>query len=121
MSATEAKLQKEEIADVLERALELMNDEGKHWLKGEYKGMATDGKHNFCSAGAIMEATETASSVDPVNIAIFTQLARDLPDAPVPHSSDPLDRIVTFNDNESTTWQDVVSVFRKAVARLRGK
>lgn len=113
-----------EIADVLERALQLMNDEGAHWTQFQYERPSSVGT-KFCAVGAINKvlgrdnrgAGAAKLTADSERDAVLEALARDLPDN---HEyARPWDQITGWNDNEDREWADIVEQFNQTAARLR--
>lgn len=108
-------------AALLERAHELMNDGGKHWMQGAYslKNEGT-GALSYCAAGAILEArgskmTESvrARALAALGGAIATKEAGAL------RSGDWV-TIINWNDDPRRTWAEVSSMFKTAIRQLRG-
>lgn len=105
----------EQIAKDLEAALDLMNDEGRHWIQGKAKSdlPLDDGKHGFCSLGAIYQATggwDTPSG---------TQARRYSGAAEALTRTLDGDLVSFWNDNPYRTWEDVKTAFQKTIKRLR--
>lgn len=116
------------VAQALREALQLMNNEGAHWLKGAYARYGdSDDERAYCSAGAINfvtaghpEAIGTESTKEPM-----IALAAVLEDVPPP--TEPTDdwtefdyalnRVVTWNDTPERTWEDIVRKFTEAAEK----
>lgn len=92
--------------EVLLQSLELMNDEGKHWIKHRISDKLEDGSMGFCSIGAIIEAGDG----DPRLI----DEAIDLIYGPILKENG-IVTITQWNDAPETTWEDVKRVFQSAV------
>lgn len=100
-----------DVADVLEKAREKMNDEGVHWIKGAYRKFFKGRGQCYCSSGAIRSITRSNVLRDQA----FGALAKGLPQGGK-HAEN---KIIRWNDSEVRTWKDVDNRFRKTVERLR--
>lgn len=124
---------KKEIAEKLREALALMNDNGAHWVKGEYQeALEYDDfdypiEFGYCSLGAIRAVTETSvEDVSEESNALALALAEVLPPIDVPggiaFDKNPegraFDKIVSWNDDDDREWNDVVAKFNEAAALL---
>lgn len=123
---------KKEVAAKLREALRLMNDNGAHWIKGEY---AEDIEYDengdsvevaYCSLGAIRYVTGTDlwTGSNESNVVAFA-LADALPPVEFPPEyaamtpeQGAFDKIVTWNDDEDREWNEVVEAFTKAADQL---
>lgn len=118
-----------ELAEFARRSRELMNSQGKHWIKGDYKSYGDDytADARYCSVGAVRETifgeTEDICQHDPRYQAVLNALDDAIREEmragryiPVAGrlSGDPETVIVNFNDDAATTWPDVERVFRRA-------
>ncbi len=117
----------EEVADVLDRAIELMNDTGKHWVQGRFQQCLDDpDEFAYCSVGAIRKAAGI-SNVDfndnPVSSAAVAAVAR----AYLPITKDQLrdewhsgtaNVVMNWNDSNGTAWEQVVRRFKRARTRV---
>jgi len=129
-----------EIAEKLREALRLMNDSGKHWIKGDWQQELDEVDEygyyqlGYCSVGAI----RVANNVDDIeaddadsNACVFA-LAELLPafdyqkvvPAYRPDPSTPegrttilTDRVIRWNDKEERTWEEIVEKFSEAANR----
>jgi hypothetical protein len=121
-----SKAMVEEAARVLDEALALMNDEGKHWVKNGYMAPTEDGSYGFCSVGAVRRVIY-GSVVPPAMMStnrsrLERKALRALCDAygPSPalnHHGEAM-VIISWNDRSDTTWDKVVKRFTKARERL---
>lgn len=117
---------------LLERAHELMNEEGRHWIKGNYRrtiGTLKNGEDEFgyCSVGALEAAlTEQYGKPDRIGLAVdyyepYYGALSALGEVIRPGDAGGSGTVISFNDNPKTTWTDVSTTFKAAIARLRGK
>jgi len=121
---------KEELADALKGARELMNDSGLHWVQGvSVAPIKRDGRveYGYCSWGAI----STTVPMDwEKKMAVIAELAKDEaiaattlePDvvrAPTSPEDEAYNKVVTFNDTPGRTWEEIDAAFRRAEERLR--
>ena len=113
---------------LLEAAEKLMNDEGRHWIKGTYhRYLPGSNELGYCSVGAIKEIAERenftelvrfkaqkvlASVVDPKGEFVLT---------PPDSSYYDHDRIAAWNDDQRRVWSDVTSAFQQAREKLLSK
>lgn len=123
---------RQEVAAKLREALAVMNDKGAHWVKGEYSEVLEWDDFDapleigYCSLGAIRHVTGTSvegTSYESNEVALT--LAQVLPDVPEPAvpglrlataADRAFDKIVTWNDNDERTWEEVVAKFNEAAA-----
>ena len=134
---------KKQIAAKLREAVKLMNDNGAHWVKGEYSEVVnefdvSDNKvepeFGYCSLGAIRKvAGDPLHDSSPTSGEVALALAEVLPAAAMEgaytSSSDPdivarsvaYDRIVFWNDDDDRVWPEVVEKFEEAAARLEAQ
>jgi hypothetical protein len=103
-------------SQLLERALERMNEEGRHWVKGNYRRLLENGEYGYCAIGSI-DNDQKADGVASYHAVRALNAAR---------SGYSLDRatgarslIVTWNDSTKTTWEDVKTVFTRAIKLLK--
>lgn len=111
----------EEVARVLEEALELMNDSGAHWTKGTYRELNDQGEMSYCAVGAVC-AIVNQNPYDGYKHNVLAEGAlRALASAyrPLRNEHAYHYRVVTWNDSARTKWDDVVRRFRKAAAKAR--
>lgn len=123
---------RQEIAAKLREALVLMNDRGAHWIKGEYSEVFEWDDFDrpleigYCSLGAIRQVTETdveGTSEESNEIALaLAQVLPPLETRSALTAATPegyaFDQIVTWNDNEERTWEEVVAKFNEAAQLL---
>lgn len=119
-------------AKLLDDAVALMNDEGRHWGKHWWKQMFDD-EARYCAVGAIRACrygtTETnelrnrtlALSADPVYMAALKSLDAVLELPQVSITKTMTDRITNWNDADGRRWDEIKLGFSKAAQRLRGK
>lgn len=117
----------ERVIEVLDAALELMNDSGAHWTQGTYKSSypEDDGKYAFCTIGALHEVTggwdgDERTLEDPVLLAATQALA----DAYAPDDYATArwqigDKVINWNDDEDTNWKKVRARFTRAKNRVK--
>lgn len=124
---------------LLRRAHQLMNSNGLHWLQGDffgYKWIEEKQKEveGFCTLGALQKVLfgdpehSPSDYDDPVEFALFQEATFDLarairarhPDRYSGYSGEDADLVVSWNDDPSTTWEDVNAVFT-AVALEKAK
>lgn len=118
------------VADYLEKALALMNADGKHWFQGDFRSgePEADGRYAFCSIGALREVivgscfsyTDSSPIYNAAEVALARAVAPDSKATILSEADPPGDGvragsvIVTWNDDPDTTWEDVVECFTKA-------
>ena len=124
-------------AKLVEEALALMNDEGKHWVKGAFRHISGD-KVSYCAVGAIRQVVFGSVDLfpahkqeDELNKEERATMRRyytvmDAVTVALGRSKDPDfigkgSAIVGVNDAPSTTFEDIQAGFRKAARLLRGK
>jgi hypothetical protein len=101
------------VAEVLDQAIALMNDGGKHWIKGSYRAWnVEDGLPAFCSVGAINYALPGFAD-DDVRKETIRVLAAAVPAKFFP-GEESWKRVIVWNDAPETTWEDVKSIFDEA-------
>ena len=124
-----------DVVEVLDKAIELMNDTGKHWTQGRFKvglninddGVVVD--YAYCAVGAI-RAASGVKMVDygsnPLADAAVEAVAR----ATIPHVKNsredersslavtPVTVVTGWNDNDGTNWEKVVRRFQRARTRV---
>ena len=91
------------VSEALEAARALMNDGGRHWNKHGYFGINDDGEKTYCSLGALGTIVPDGQ----LWIDCKRLLKRHLPDGT---------NIANFNDSEDTVWEDVDTLFKRAIA-----
>lgn len=87
--------------------------------KGWHKGGITDGKGNYCAVGAmnmVLHGTAAWAWVDDGGFRRRRDQMMDAVNAQIPSHL----VIADYNDARSTTKQDVLDVFDKAIANLGG-
>lgn len=114
---------RQEIAAKLREALALMNNDGAHWVKGEFIEQVDDLEYGYCSLGAIRHVTGTdVESPSEESDEVASALSEVLPEVRglslngLPE--DVYDRIVTWNDDLARTWDEVVAKFTEAADRM---
>lgn len=116
------KVSKKRTREILKTARFLMNDNGKHWIKGRLSRKKSVGMC-YCSIGAIRAASDNPSEVETAVKALAT-IGLGMDDPGVRYGDErgffPYRyKIENWNDRPSTTWKDVDATFRKAVRSLR--
>lgn len=141
---------KEKVAQGLRKAVEVMNDVGAHWTKGQLRDQE-GGEDKFCSLGAIYYVT--GLDIDRIDQAddegeydLVKDLVRDFGDAELRlaliqelseeikefqpsfaryNSGAPLDDrmawITGWNDFADRDWNDIVAMFERAALRVEEK
>jgi hypothetical protein len=111
-----------EPARLLQEAFDLL-DHGDKWIKGEFEGWVKDeegipARYGYCSIGAVMVISRRMGAcVGWIYYQIaLTALGRSFGDD-MPYRV-AADKVVRFNDSESTTWEDVALMFKKAINHL---
>lgn len=114
---------KSEVQKVLRAARDLMNHGGKHWIKGRLS-RTTKGEKSYCALGGIQAALGMKShshklnnNTRPVAIALANAIRSEKGLPPlIVHATDSaiVNEIVTFNDNNGTTWGRMKRVFTNA-------
>lgn len=107
-----------EIADILDRAADLIEPEGA-WVRREYAvtrsgypiSVLSDKACRFCGVGAIMRATETGNA---------RLLLRKIAGLPALLGFGSLSSFYDWNDVKSRTQAEVVAALREAAAKARG-
>jgi hypothetical protein len=118
-----------EVADVIEKALTLMNEKGAHWIKGDYRSECGT---KFCSVGGLraaiglyddaydaltyLQQLRRGQILDQASYAIAKKIDPDYSGTLYNASA----FVIGWNDKESRTWNDVVGAFMGAAATLRG-
>lgn len=99
-------------SELLERTIELLRE---GWTKGAYERRGEDGGLSFCMAGALRYAgNEMQLDRSAVAGVLTDKIAALFPDRCVPE-------VITFNDNDATTFEDVVLVAKHALEELRDR
>lgn len=110
--------QKELAVRALDRAVELMNDEGAHWAKGSYRKYNDDNEVAYCSVGAIRKVlpywsvggSEDHKAYESAVIA----LAQTVSDEAIDDEHDAWNDVIEWNDRASTKWEQVKEAFSAA-------
>lgn len=109
-----------EVGKLLMAARELMNDKGRHWIRGAIKAKI-NGEMCYCSLGALFEARRSAGASNEILNAAQVQLAEIVrPDMINPFSTEligPRLTITTWNDTRASGWEEVDEKFRAAAMR----
>ena len=118
----------QEIVDVLDRAIELMNESGAHWTQGSFRRPLGYDLHEYayCSVGGIREAAgvrDPAWSDNDLSRAAIAAVARAyLPTQKERHDSEwdhgTTNIVIDWNDSGNTNWTKVVRRFKRARARV---
>lgn len=143
-------LLKERVAQGLRKAIELMNDVGAHWTKGQLRDQE-DGEDKFCSLGAIYyitnldidtiiqtdddgdydagrELVRTAGDAE-LRLALIQELANEIavvsPETATWNPAETLDKkqgwITSWNDAADRDWNDIVALFERTAQRVEEK
>lgn len=121
------------VVDMLKNARDLMNDSGRHWIKGEYYGHKK-GEQAYCSVGALRKSGSRRpaayrSSIIALATVIDPDRMKSSREHALKHSLD-VNRhlasvaesiIVNWNDHPNRRWLDVDRKFRKAIKLVIGK
>jgi hypothetical protein len=124
MSTTE--ITNEQVAQVLDEALALMNDQGLHWTQGTLRESSPVG-NKYCALGAIKEATGGLILADrePLRRFAVEALVSVLPyhgdeDYVEGTWQDLMHTITLWNDRRDREWPDIVAKFKEAKQKLIG-
>lgn len=114
----------EQVADVLDKAVALMNNEGAHWLKGQFR-LTVDKETSYCAIGGIQAAAPGEANRRLRDRAVFA-LVEDIPSEQFPSSTYlrtkeawARAKVMAWNDSHRTQWTDIKKVFTAASKRLR--
>lgn len=119
----------EEVIEVLDRAIELMNDNGAHWTQGAFVRFPPHGDAaKYCSVGAIRKAAgANPDQGDPNNVVVVAAI-QAVARATIPYDVGLRSEerggdwagnlVIGWNDSADTTWNKVVARFRRARARV---
>lgn len=115
------------VVEILDRAIELMNDSGAHWTQGAFKRrLDGEAEYAYCSVGAIREASgfdADQTTSDDLTVAAIEAVAR----ATIPytqkvradeHRAYAPNIVIHWNDDPDTTWRKVVTRFKRARTRV---
>lgn len=111
----------EEIASVLDEAVELMNDKGAHWIQGAFKTLIGADEYAYCSIGAIREVAMGREGSDTKLVKLQIRAAEALADALPSSVYSSVDKVIVWNDDSATTWNKVRLRFRRAAKALRSQ
>lgn len=105
-----------DIAEKLRAALELMNDNGKHWTKGSYRSYDYEtGDYFYCSVGAVRNVVMNAADVYAgTGDRCLEALNKQLPEKARQLFDQPWKNIICWNDDKDRTWEEVVDLFTRA-------
>lgn len=106
--------------DVLELAFKKFGPNGEHWIKYKF-GTNAEGKPespyvNYCSFGAYNETIDELD-IDP-NEQSLRDVAQDVDyflDQAVQKYTNKDGYIINYNDDDSTTWEDIKAVWQLAI------
>lgn len=108
---------------ILERATELINHNGDHWIKGEFQSYypRKDGRYAYCALGAINQAEHEIYCEGTADIRTCSRAQIDakraVSDAIYELTNGEYMNIPSYNDAPTTTYPDIVKVFDKAIRR----
>lgn len=111
-----------DVAQVLLNARALMNNKGKHWIKGKLRKNKPSIGMCYCSVGAI-RAAAPGDGNKRLRAAAYKSLAKEIS----PSYSDTYDEygkyarevIITWNDGWCRTWQEINLKFRQVAASVK--
>ena len=118
-------------ARMLIRARRLLNDGGKHWIKGNFKRDIKPGVVGYCSVGALLHVRDSKPDLsDPdayeramrmLADTVFETYAEEaaVEDAYDVNEEDSETIITTWNDQGNRTWNDIDEAFRKSALALK--
>ena len=86
------------VAETLGAAVEAMNDNGRHWIKGQLSQTLPDDSTAYCSIGSVEAKSD--GTVRTLALWVLSSVAGG--------------DIASFNDHEQTTWEDIKAVFAVA-------
>lgn len=106
-------------ASILEEALALMNDNGKHWVKRTY-GAIRKNEPCYCAVGAIRQVLwGSHDSIKPFPWSIREALLEAIDNNNKRKNKKKYLSIEQWNDSPFTKWEDVVKVFTEAIEEER--
>lgn len=112
--------------DLLEFVLSDLLPQPQYWIKGTYQYPYTEGAGMcFCLTGGIHEAqrrlgyNHAIKNVAIEQLAIQLRINSNCPD--LYRHLQPEVEIITYNDDEETTYDDMVKVVQQTITRLQGK
>ncbi len=118
------KVKDEDLAAMLDEAVELMNSKGAHWTQGTYVKQIGGGEHAYCSVGAIRQIAAMrfpgVKKQYEMRELLVEKLAEELPPG-YDGSEGPENKVISWNDDHQTTWAKVRYRFRAAAKKLRDK
>ena len=91
------------LSTIFKRALEIMNDGGKHWIKGDLCKRLPDGTYGYCALGAIRKVTQK----DLMNRYAAERILANC----LTYS------VAGWNDRSSTFFSDIKRVFKEVINR----
>lgn len=124
---------KQEIAAKLRQAVRLMNDNGAHWVQGDYTEIVgdryNDPEYGYCSLGAIRHVVgdpleDPSAESDVVALALASVLPAQRGEGQ--YNRDPereeysiaYDRITSWNDDDDREWWEIAEKFEEAAAKI---
>lgn len=118
------------VAELIREARELMNNSGKHWVKGEFTRIVDGGEIGYCSMGALNQVFYSKEETDDqvggwARRDAILALAEDEAIAAVHYSGNSRNQhsiaewqVITYNDGEDRTWPEVEAAFKRTEERL---
>lgn len=97
------------------KALRLMNDSGRHWIKGHLERVLQDGSKAYCMVGGLDAALGTGGYGSENSLEAMTILAV----ANHMYRGRRWDSIPSFNDVPARRWEHIVNVMEGAATMLR--
>jgi hypothetical protein len=119
-------------ANALDKARELMNDNGRHWIKGQLSGKK-NGEVAYCSLGGIDRASKRNSKANHLAKVLLAEIItgeeRPSKREPYPNQTEltsmyrdrtwAQNKIWRYNDSPNTRWSGVSTRFKKAAKKAR--
>lgn len=119
--ATYKDVSRDRVREILREARDKMNDNGKHWIRGDYFKRIRGRGNCYCSIGAIHSVTRKKHEREAAYLALCERgvgsSTRNSYGTINPYTAE--SNIIRWNDNFNRTWSDVNKAFRKAVRNLR--
>lgn len=119
------KTEKELLAEIILEARDLMNDGGKHWIKGIFEEYDPEtGEKSYCTVGALYVCFLNRNIPFYVYDDISLQLVQTISEYSGWHGESVISclsrfSITSWNDAPERTWEDVERVLTETARRLR--
>lgn len=101
----------EEVSRALLAAVELMNDTGRHWIRGHFRARNADGETAYCAIGGIREVTKGNAQL---RKAVYRALNKAIRKGYAQHR---ISAIMYWNDT-SRSWNEVKAGFQRAAKEV---